>query len=213
MNGGRPCKRARIDLNAVSCSKVGNNLDELVSSSNQRMHALFGDDQNINVRRFAQGFGFGDSSGDALKSMDREFADVECDIGKNSNVFDLNSIPESSCINNGNQFERSEMDEVNVRSTFEVRSSSRCQTECDLANDEGHAFEFNELDEDDEHVLSDNEFCEDDDDLFDEGEPCLEMTSVDYHGVGYSDLGDCDFSCRYCGAKFWFKEKVNPKQT
>ncbi|KAK7273542.1 hypothetical protein RIF29_14598 [Crotalaria pallida] len=54
-----------------SSSKLCNDLEEFVRSSNARMRALFDNDVNLSVRRFAHGFDFGHvpvvDSGEALK--------------------------------------------------------------------------------------------------------------------------------------------------
>ncbi|KAK7251260.1 hypothetical protein RIF29_34301 [Crotalaria pallida] len=121
-------------LEVRSCSKPSNHIEELVHSSNVRMCALFGNDDNLSVRRFAHDFDFNDDSGDRQKSHYTQLSVVKCDSGKNSkrglviasvsHYFDLNSNPVDYSSNDGNfdagfHFEICEMDNAIVRSTFE----------------------------------------------------------------------------------------------
>ncbi|KAK7275142.1 hypothetical protein RIF29_16250 [Crotalaria pallida] len=137
MEGGRACKRHRIDLNEGSCSKPSNYIEELVRSSNVRMRALFGDGQ---------------------KSHYTHLSVVECDSVENSKRglliplvspdFELNSNPVHYSSNDGN-FDSGfhdkicEMDDANVRNTFEVGSSSRCKTQRETyEGDDGFAMDL-----------------------------------------------------------------------
>ncbi|KAK7275130.1 hypothetical protein RIF29_16237 [Crotalaria pallida] len=152
------------------------------------------------------------NSSDDLRSHIRESPVVDCCSGKkrsDSSVFcsvskqiDLNSMSDASCVDGEVQFEKSGMDRLNYRITFEIGSSSRSETRRHACEDDC-VFVVDELDEVEDELLEENEVCEDDDDEFvDECEPFLEMIGLNYHGVVYSDLGDCDCSCCHCGAKF-----------
>ncbi|KAK7244353.1 hypothetical protein RIF29_39173 [Crotalaria pallida] len=163
------------------CSKPSNHIEELVRSSNVRMRALFGNDDNSSVRRFAHDFDFNDDSSvilcDRQKSHYKQSSVLKCDSGKNSKRglviasvspdFDINSNSVDYSSNDGNfdvgfHFEICEMDDANVRSTFEVGSSSRCQTQREACEgDDG--FVMDNLEDVEEELLHGNHFCEDDD--------------------------------------------------
>ncbi|KAK7269753.1 hypothetical protein RIF29_22488 [Crotalaria pallida] len=155
MEGGRACKKPRIDLSEDPECDMEVELSSMTKLTPGK-HVL---------------------KGDRKKSYYTQSSVVKCDSGKNSkrglviasvsHDFDLNSNPVDYSSNDGNfdagfHFEICEMDDANVQITFEVGSSSRCQTQREACEgDDG--FVMDDFEEVEEEILHDNHFCEDDD--------------------------------------------------